>query len=124
MDPGTEDAVNLYHCLIELRPEARALSFAAAVAAWMEHLRNKGLVSEWRLLRRKLGLASGAHTDFLLEIELPGLAGLDNAFAGLAATDEEALRRYDQMHGMIAHADVGLYRPWPDPAQRERIALI
>ncbi len=116
--------MNLYHCLIELRPEARALSFAAAVAAWMDHLRGKGLVTEWRLLRRKLGLASGAHTDFLLEIELPGLAGLDNAFAGLAASDDEALRRYDQMHGMIAHSDVGLYRPWPDPAQRERIALI
>jgi len=120
----TQDSVNLYHCQIELRPEARALSFAAAVAAWMDHLRSKGLVRDWRLMRRKLGLASGAHSDFLLEVELPGFGALDTAFAGLADSDEEALRRYDQMHGMIARADVGLYRPWPDPAQRERIALI
>lgn len=116
--------MNLYHCLIELRPEARALSFAAATEAWMAHLRTRGLVTGWRLMRRKLGLAAGAHTDFLLEIELAGLAALDSAFSDLGGADEEAARRYDQMHGMIARVDAGLYRPYPDPAQRERIALI
>jgi hypothetical protein len=42
----------------------------------------------------------------------------------LANADDAATRRYDQMHGMIARVDVGLYRPYPDPTQRERIALI
>lgn len=116
--------MNLYHCLIELKSEARALPFAAAVESWMAYLKAQGLVSGWRLLRRKLGLASGGHTDFLLEIELPDLAALDTAFSALAAADEAAARRYDQMHQMIAEVRVGLYRPYPDPAQRERIALI
>jgi hypothetical protein len=116
--------MNLYHCLIELRPEARALAFAQAAQHWMDHLQAQGLITGWRLLRRKLGLASGAHTDFLLEIEIPGLATLDAAFSALALADDEATRRYDQMHGMIARAETGLYRPYPDPAQRERIALI
>lgn len=116
--------MNLYHCMIELRPEARALNFAQAAGLWLDHLAAHGLVSDWRLMRRKLGLASGRHTDFLLEIEIPGLATLDDAFAALAGADDEATRRYEQMHGMIAQADVGLYRPYPDPAQRERIALI
>ena len=116
--------MNLYHCMIELRPEARPLAFAQACTQWMGHLQSQGLISGWRLLRRKFGLASGQHTDFLLEIELPALATLDNAFAALAQADEEATRRYDQLHGMIAGAEVGLYRPYPDPTQRERIALI
>jgi hypothetical protein len=116
--------MNLYHCMIELRPEARALSFSQACAHWMEHLQAQGLITGWRLLRRKFGLASGGHTDFLLEVELPGLAALDAAFSALASADDEATRRYDQLHGMIAHTEVGLYRPYPDPAQRERIALI
>lgn len=116
--------MNLYHCMIELRPEARALTFSQACANWMGHLQEKGLITGWRLLRRKFGLASGQHTDFLLEIEMPGVAALDTAFAALAQSDEEATRRYDLMHGMIASADVGLYRPYPDPSQRERIALI
>lgn len=116
--------MNLYHCMIELRPEARALAFAQACANWMGHLQEQGLITGWRLMRRKFGLASGQHTDFLLEIQMSGLAMLDATFSQLAAADDEATRRYDLMHGMIASADVGLYRPYPDPSQRERIALI
>ncbi|MCU0899811.1 MAG: hypothetical protein MUC82_04850 [Cypionkella sp.] len=116
--------MNLYHCMIELRQDCRALSFAKAVEGWMTLLHSRGLISGWRLMRRKFGLASGAHPDFLLEIEVPGMAALDEAFAALSAADEEAGRRYDLMHQMIASVDVGLYRPYPDPAQRERIALI
>ena len=116
--------MNLYHCLIELKSEARALAFAAAAQNWMTYLQDQGLVSGWRLMRRKFGLASGAHCDFLLEIELPDMAALDTAFSALAQADEQAARRYDQMHQMIAEVSVGLYRPYPDVAQRERIALI
>lgn len=117
--------MNLYHCMIELRQECRALAFAKAAEGWMSHLKARGLITDWRLMRRKFGLASGTHPDFLLEIEVPGMAALEDAFAALAATDDdEAARRYDQMHQMIAHVDVGLYRPYPDATQRERIALI
>lgn len=116
--------MNLYHCMIELRPEARALAFAQACGQWLDHVQAEGLITGWRLMRRKFGLASGQHTDFLLEIQIPGLGMLDTAFVALALADEKATRHYDQMHGMIARADVGLYRPYPDPTQRERIALI
>ena len=116
--------MNLYHCMIELRQDSRALAFARAVDGWMTHLAQRGLITSWRLMRRKFGLASGAHPDFLLEIEVPGMAALDDAFAALAAADDDAARRYDLMHQMIASVDVGLYRPYPDATQRERIALV
>jgi hypothetical protein len=116
--------VNLYHCLIELRPEARALSFAHAVGLWLDHLAKLELVSDWRLMRRKFGLASGRHTDFVLEIEIEGMAALDDAFTALADADDHAVQLYEKMHAMIATAEIGLYRPYPDPQQRERIALI
>lgn len=116
--------MNLYHCMIELRQESRALAFAAAAEAWMGYLQSQRLITGWRLLRRKFGLASGIHTDFLLEIEVPGMTALDTAFSALATSDETAIRLYDQMHKQIARVDVGLYRPYPDPSQRERIALI
>ncbi len=116
--------MNLYHCMIELRPEAQALSFAQACAQWLDGLQARGMIAGWRLLRRKLGLAAGAHPDFLLEIEFPDLAALDGAFAALADADDALMRRYDLMHGMIAHVEAGLYRPWPDAHRRERIALV
>lgn len=116
--------MNLYHCQIDLRPEAHALGFAKAAGDWMAHLQTCGLISGWRLMRRKLGLASGGHSDFLLEIDLPGLAALDAAFDALATADETASQLYERMHGMIASAEVGVYRPFPDASPRERIALI
>ncbi|PJF10577.1 DUF6614 family protein [Pseudorhodobacter sp. MZDSW-24AT] len=116
--------MNLYHCMIELRQDCRALAFAKAVDGWMSLLQARGLITGWRLMRRKFGLAAGAHPDFLLEVEVESMATLEAAFAALASADEEAARRYDLMHQMIASVSVGLYRPYPDSTQRERIALI
>jgi hypothetical protein len=116
--------MNLYHCMIELHDDAKALSFAAACDAWLSRLRSRGHIRSWRLLRRKMGLASGHHTDFLLEIEVDGLTQLEEAFAALSRADDEDERRYQILHQMIGRAEIGLYRPYPDPSQRERIALI
>jgi hypothetical protein len=116
--------MNLYHCMIELRQDAKALAFAAACEGWMSRLQTRGYICEWRLLRRKMGLASGPHTDFLLEIEVEGLAQLDATFAALAQGDDEDERRYSLLHQMIGRVEIGLYRPYPDPSQRERIALV
>ncbi len=116
--------MNLYHCMIELRSSERALAFATAAKAWLDQLKADGMIEEWRLFRRKFGLASGTHTDFILEIEVQDLVQLEDTFRALSHAGDENARRYDQMHNMIASAEVGLYRLYPDPEQRERIALI
>jgi hypothetical protein len=116
--------MNLYHCMIELRGDAKALAFAAACEGWLSRLQSRGQIRGWRLLRRKMGLASGAHTDFLLEIEVDGLTQLEEAFSALAQAGDEDERRYQLLHQMIGRAEIGLYRPYPDRSQRERIALI
>jgi hypothetical protein len=116
--------MNIYHCMIELKDDARALGFAAAAESWMNYLKSQDLIADWRLLRRKFRLASGAHCDFILEINILGLADLDRVFSALGHVDPEVEQRFDKMHNMIAQIDAGLYRPYPDPNQRERIALI
>jgi hypothetical protein len=116
--------MSTYHCMIELKDGARALAFAAACGAWMGHLEARGSIRSWRLLRRQFGLGSGRHSDFMLEIEVEDMAQLDAAFRSLRAQDDAAERLYDQMHQQIGRADIGLYRPYPDPEYRERIALV
>ncbi len=116
--------MNLYHCMIELKSDAKALAFAASAEQWMGELQARGLIGTWRLLRRKLGLASGQHSDFLLEIEVEDMAALEAAFRAAGRFSEGDTRHYELMHGMIAHAEVGLYRVFPDPERRERIALV
>jgi hypothetical protein len=116
--------MDLYHCMIELKSDAKALAFASSVEQWMGELKSLGLIGSWRLLRRKIGLASGPHSGFLLEIEVENMAALEGAFRAVAQFTESEMRHYELMHGMIATLAVGLYRPFPDPERRERVALV
>jgi hypothetical protein len=116
--------MSTYHCMIDLKPGARALAFAAACGEWMGYLKGAGSIRDWRLLRRQFGLASGAHSDFLLVVELDGIAQLDAAFRALRAQDDRAERLYDLMHQQIGQVQIGLYRPYPDPEYRERVSLV
>lgn len=116
--------MNLYHCMIDLRTDARALVFAHALDLWLSLLQREGRIRSWRLLRRKLNLGGDDCADFLLEIEVDDLAQLDAAFRYLGRGDEDATRLYEQMRQHIARVDYGLYRPYPDPERVERMALI
>ncbi|KPQ06724.1 MAG: hypothetical protein HLUCCA12_08950 [Rhodobacteraceae bacterium HLUCCA12] len=116
--------MNLYHCMIELKSDARALAFASALDGWMSLLRDEGRINGWRLLRRKLNLAGAGCADFLLEIEVTDLAQLDSAFRFLGRGDDDAAQRYDQMRQHVATVEIGLYRPFPDPERAEALALI
>ena len=116
--------MTLYTCMIDLRSDARALVFAMALDAWMTHLRDTGLIVDWRLLRRKLNLVGPSGADFLLEITLSDMAQLDDAFGYLGRADDKAVRLYEAMHQHIARAEMGLYRPFPDPSRVDRLAII
>lgn len=116
--------MNLYHCMIDLKQDAKALTFSVAVDAWMTHLLNAGKINSWRMMRRKLNLASEAHSDFILEIEVEDLAQLDLAFRESGKQDEDVARLHRAVHNLIGQSRIGLYRPFPDPERSERMALI
>ncbi|MDG1067538.1 MAG: hypothetical protein P8P40_04040 [Sulfitobacter sp.] len=116
--------MNLYHCSIDLRDTSKALSFAAAVEAWMGHLQSNGVIQSWRLCRRKLGFGAPQSRDFLLEIEVENMTQLDEAFRFTASSEAGVERLYTTVHQMVGVADVALYRPFPDPERAERMALI
>ena len=101
------------------------MAFASAADHWLSGLVDRGLIADWRLYRRKFGLASSRHSDVLLLIEVQDMAQLENAFRTLSeAADGTDQKRYDLLHEMIGDLDIGLYRPYPDADNRERVALI
>ena len=116
--------MNLYHCSIDLRENAKAVAFSVAVEAWMGLLQSHGVIQSWRLCRRKLGFGAPKARDFLLEIELEDLSQLDRAFRFTGSKDEDVERLYGTVHCMVGDIDVALYRPFPDIERAERMALI
>jgi len=116
--------MNTYHCMIDLKSEAKALPFAHALRAWMDHLKDQGVIEDWRLMRRKLNMASDAHRDFILEIEVKRLDQLDQAFRYVSTASDSVERLHALVTTMIAKAEFGLYRPFPDEERVERVALL
>ncbi|KEJ88446.1 DUF6614 family protein [Sulfitobacter donghicola] len=116
--------MNLYHCMIDLKEDSKALGFSMALEKWMNHLKDAGKIQSWRLMRRKLNLASDQHADFILEIEVEDMAQLDQAFRLSGSHEEEVERMHRAVHDLIKHSSFGLYRPFPDPERSERMALI
>jgi hypothetical protein len=117
--------MNLYHCMIDLKDDAKALAFSQALETWMEHLRANDAIRSWRLLRRKLNLAADDCKDFLLEIEVDDLAQLDRAFRMAGAEGDEVVERmHRQVHQMVSQTSFALYRPFPDAERAERMGLI
>jgi len=115
--------LNLYHCSIDLKDDAKALAFAHAVQAWLDYLADQGTLISWRMMRQKLNLASGACRDFLIEIEVEDMAQLDALFRQASTRDDAAERLYTAVHQMVGAAEFGLYRPYPDPTRAERVAI-
>jgi len=72
-------------------PESRKpdRTHGRAAGRWLTSLKDRGFVRDWRLLRRKFGLASGKHTDFILEIEFDDMTHLDRM---LGSADESDAR--------------------------------
>ncbi len=116
--------MNLYCVQIDLLDHQKALSFAHAVDQWLGYLRDKGTISDWRMCRRKLNLASDCYKDFLIEIEVDDLAQLDRAFRLIGSDDEVAEKLHNTVHQMIGEATYGLYRPFPDSERAERMAIL
>lgn len=117
--------MNIYCCQIDLKQDAKALHFAAALEAWMNHLQSEGVIGPWSLIRRKLNLAADCYRDFVLQIEIADLAMLDTAFHATAQTDDNpAGQMRMRVHDMIDKMDFALYRPYPDAIGAERMSLI
>ena len=116
--------MNMYVCSIDLRNDAKALVFAKALSDWMDHLKDRGVILGWTLMRRKLGLSSDRHRDFLLQIEVEDMAQLDQAFRTLASHDDTIDSLYRALHDHILAADAGLFRPFPDSERAERVAFL
>lgn len=114
--------MNLYHVMIELKDDAKALAFAKALDEWLGYLQSAGKIGPWRLMRSKLGLCQSG--DFLLEIEVDRMAQLDDAFRHVAEHSDEVENLYYPVHQMIRSAVYGLYRPFPDENRAERVALL
>ena len=106
--------MDLYHVWCDLKPGVGDLVFSDQVAAYMGHLRERGLIAGWRLTRRKLGLGPPDLGEFHLIIEVRDLAQLDEAFRDVAGRQEPVESFHFGVNSLVRNAVFALYRDFPE----------
>lgn len=104
--------MDVYELSVDLRPGVHDLDFVAALGVYLDGLRDRELIAEWRLLRRKLGL--GGTSEFKVLIETRDLAQLDAAFSAVATRDEPIETQHFDVNSLVVNFQAALWRDFPD----------
>ena len=106
--------MDVYHTWCNLKPGVSDVDFADKAAAYLEHLKSKGLIEGWRLTRRKLGFSPPGLGDFHLTIETKDMAQLDAAFGHVAERRGPVEDFHVHVNSLVTNAQFALYRDFPD----------
>ncbi|MBX3118262.1 MAG: hypothetical protein KF784_04295 [Fimbriimonadaceae bacterium] len=106
--------MDTYHIWVNLAPGAKDLELVRAIQTYLDHLKNAGTVSGYRIQRRKFGFGPELLGEFHVQIDFHKLADLDAAFniAATRAPDVEELHR--AVYSRVVDYKAGLYRDFPD----------
>ncbi len=111
--------MNCYHGWFNLTPGAKDVEFARAMTRYMAHLKEKGLIENWHLTRRKLGLGPKELGEFHIVTETRDLAQLDAAFELVASRREPTESTHFGVNSQVKDAVFALYRDFPDAVRHE-----
>lgn len=99
---------------VDLAPGVKDLDFVEAVHGWLGDLQQRGMISSYRVRRRKLGFSPQGMGQFWVSVETEGLAQLDQAFLHAASRSPEADRLHSQVWSKVINFRSALYRDFPD----------
>ncbi|HEY1709070.1 MAG TPA: DUF6614 family protein [Rhizomicrobium sp.] len=111
--------MNLYHTWFDLKPGTKDTNFARSMARYMEHLKENGLIEDWRLTRRKLGFGPSELGEFHIVMETKDLAQLDAAFNHVSTRREPVEAVHFGINAHVQNLKIALYRDFPDPHRHE-----
>ena len=106
--------MDVYHIWFDLKPGTKDQEFAPALTAFLDHMKDDGLIAAWRSMRCKLGLRPETAREFHVMIETYDLAQLDTAFRAAAKRTGEIDELHFSANAMVTNVQFGLFRDWPD----------
>ena len=110
--------MNIYHVHCNLKDDVSDLDFVDRAGAYFEHLKAEGLVTGYRIMRRKLGLGPPALREFHIMLEFDDLAQLDQAFTRVASRGEPVESFHQAVNSQVTDVFFALYRDFPDPVRQ------
>lgn len=112
--------MDYYHIWFNLKDSHRDLEFAEHAKAFLDHLREKGLIESAQLSRRKLGFGPSELGEFHIAIGTRDLTQLDAVFQQMATRDGHTERLHVRVYSAITDFRSALYRDFPDAVRTAR----
>jgi hypothetical protein len=112
--------MNYYHMWCDLKDSREDLNFAAAVKAYLDHLKAQSLIESWSLTRRKFGFSPDGFGEFHIIVATTNLAQLDQAFSLVATRSGEVERLHIPVYSRVTNFKSALYRDFPDAERNAR----
>jgi hypothetical protein len=111
---GEKVFVDCYEIWFDLKESHRDLEFARSLHEYMQFLFTRGLITGYRLTRRKLGFGPQGLGEFHVTIETRDLRQLEDAFQRAASRDSEIEPLHAKVYSAVKNTQFALYRDFPD----------
>jgi hypothetical protein len=106
--------MDIYNAWFDLKLGVTDMELLDGLTAYMDSLKNDGLMQSWRLTRRKLGLSALPVGQFHLMMEFTGMAQLDQAFNRVGSRREPIESIHFGLNSLVLNVQFALYRDFPD----------
>ena len=107
--------MDVYHIWFNLKDGVGDLEFAAAARAYLDHLKDGGLIAQYRITRRKLGLAPPQLPGWHITLDYEGMGQMDRAFGQVSARADPVESFHQAVNSKVRDVFFALYRDFPDP---------
>lgn len=104
-----------YHMWFNLVDSRKDLEFSGHVRAYLGFLRERGLIEDWSLSRRKFGFGPPELGEWHVVVRTRDMTQLDAAFGLVATRDGEVERLHRPVYAAVKDFKSALYRDFPDP---------
>jgi len=108
-----------YLAWFDLKSGVSDLELLPDLSRYMNYLKSNGLIEDWNLTRRKLGLGPRDLGEFHLAMRLKDLAQLDAAFGHVATRREPVEGVHFAVNSKVTNLTFALYRDFPDHVRHE-----
>ena len=111
--------MDIYHIWFNLKEGVHDLELADAVKAYLDHLKERGLIAAYRITRRKLGLGHPNLPQWQITLDFEDMSQMDRAFDRVATRTDPVESFHQAVNSKVRDIFFMLYRDFPDP-QRAR----
>lgn len=103
-----------YHLWFGLRSGAKDTDLVEAIRAMLGHMRERGLIEDYAIQRRKLGLGPSAIGEWHVDIATRDLAQLQEAFDEVTPRSGKVEKLHAAVWSKVEGLQTALYRDFPD----------